>query len=157
MEAGQKCPVVCMYYFLTVILIAADQLLKVFIRRTMELGQSIPVIGDLFQITYIENTGMAFGMMAGKSTFLIAVPIIILGVLTVFWLKEKDHYKWPFSASVAMVVSGGLSNLFDRIAFGSVTDFLDLKWFAVFNFADICATAGCVLLCFSIWFLEKKE
>lgn len=157
MEAGQKCPVVCMYYLLTALLIAGDQLLKVFIRNVMELGQSIPVLGDLFKITYIENTGMAFGMMAGKSSLLIGLPVIVLIALALFWRREKDHYKIPFSIAVAMVIAGGASNLFDRIAFGSVTDFLDLKGFAIFNFADICATAGCVLLCFSIWFLEKKE
>ncbi|MEE1038504.1 MAG: signal peptidase II [Eubacterium sp.] len=146
-----------MYYLIIFILIAADQIIKIVVRNTFEIGQGFNVLGDFFQITYIENTGMAFGMMAGKSAFLILMPIVLLAGVWIFWKKYRKEYKMLFTISTAMVIAGGLSNLIDRVLFKSVTDYLDLQGFAVFNFADICATVGCVLLCFSIWFLEKKE
>ena len=78
-------------------------------------------------------------------------------MLTVIEQSGKDKYGKILGISVALILAGGLSNLFDRIAFGSVTDYLDLQHFAIFNFADICATVGCALLCLSIFFFEKKE
>ena len=146
-----------MYYLIIFILIAVDQALKILVRNTLNIGQGFDILGDFFRVTYIENTGIAFGMMSGKSFFLIIGPSLLLVGLWLFWKKFKENYTWLFSLSTAMVIAGGLSNLIDRIIFKSVTDYLDLQGFAVFNFADICATVGCFLLCLCIWFLEKKE
>ena len=157
MEAGQRCPVVFMYYIILAVLIAADQLIKILVRNTKEIGESIPIFGDIFKLTYIENEGMAFGMMAGKSMFLTVVPIIFLVIIFVLWKKYGHKYTSLVDISVTMVLAGGISNIFDRICFGSVTDYLNLKGFAIFNFADICATVGCVLLCIGICFFEKRN
>lgn len=146
-----------MFYILIVALIVIDQIIKIIVRANLSLGQGFSIIGDLFKITYIENTGMAFGMMSGKSIFLVFLPLVFTIVIYLAWRKYKDKYGKILGISVALILAGGLSNLFDRIAFGSVTDYLDLQHFAIFNFADICATVGCALLCLSIFFFEKKE
>lgn len=147
-----------MYYYLSLAgLIIIDQIIKVLVRSTMSLGEKIPLIGDVFSIEYIENTGMAFGMMSGNRLFLIAVPTIVMAVILFLWHKYRSRYSPMLGIGVIMVVAGGLSNVFDRFIFGSVTDYLSLKWFAVFNFADICACVGCGLIIISLWFFEKKE
>lgn len=146
-----------MFYILIAALIAIDQIIKIIVRANLSIGQGFPLLGEFFKITYIENTGMAFGMMSGRSLFLIVLPILFMVGIYLLWRKYKDKYEKIMSISVAMILAGGISNLFDRIIFGSVTDYLDLQWFAIFNFADICATVGCALLCISIFFFEKKE
>ncbi len=157
-EAGQFCPVVFyMYYILLVAIIFLDQVIKILVRHNMALGQSVQIISDFFSIKYIENDGMAFGMLSGNRLFLIVVPIIALVVIYLLWLKYKERFRPIFSISVMMILAGGASNIFDRIMFGSVTDYLSFKGFAIFNFADISATLGCVLLCISIWFFEKAK
>lgn len=146
-----------MYYILLIAIIFVDQLIKILIRHNMTLGQSIQVISDFFSIKYIENDGMAFGILSGSRLFLIVVPIIALVIIYLLWLKYREKFRPIFSISIMMILAGGASNIFDRIVFGSVTDYISFKWFAIFNFADISATVGCVLLCISIWFFEKPK
>lgn len=146
-----------MYYIIFAALIIVDQFIKIMVRHNMSIGESFPVIGDIFKIEYIENDGMAFGMMSGNRLFLVVIPIIALVVIYFLWRKYRDRYKSIFGISIMMVLAGGISNIFDRIVFGSVTDYLSLKWFAVFNFADICACVGCVFLCISIWFFDRGK
>ena len=147
-----------MYYYIALAgLIIIDQIIKIVVRSTMSLGQTIPIIGDLFSIKYIENTGMAFGMMSGSRLFLVILPIIAMVIIFFLWKKYGKNYRPVLGVGVIMVIAGGLSNVFDRVLLGSVTDYLSLKWFAVFNFADICACAGCALIVIGIWFFEKKE
>ena len=123
----------------------------------MSVGEKIPVIGNIFSIEYIENTGMAFGMMSGSRLFLVVFPVIAMTVIFILWKKYGERYSPVLSVGVIMVIAGGLSNVFDRVVFGSVTDYLSLKWFAVFNFADICACVGCALIVIGIWFFEKRN
>lgn len=133
-----------------------DQVLKIITRHSMDLNQSIPILGDWIKITYIENNGMAFGLLAGKQIFLIAVTFILIIAIAVAMKIYADRFKKVFGYSCILVIAGGLSNLFDRAVLGSVTDYIDVKYFAIFNFADICAVVGCILLGISILFFEKK-
>lgn len=147
-----------MYYYIGLAgLIVIDQIIKVFVRSNMSIGEKIPLLNDFFCIEYIENTGMAFGMMAGSRLFLIILPIIAMAMIFFLWHKYRERFRPVLGIGVIMVISGGLSNVFDRIFLGSVTDYLSLKGFAVFNFADICACVGCALIVIGIWFFEKKE
>ena len=88
---------------------------------------------------------------------LIVIPAVIMIGLLIFYRKAKQNYNSLFAISIMMVVAGGLSNLIDRIFFKSVTDFIDLQGFAIFNVADIFAVVGCIFLVISIFFFEKKE
>ena len=140
-------------------MILIDQISKNIVRNSMNLYESFPVIGDLFKITYIENCGIAFSMFqeSQNKLVLLVIPIIVIISLLVAFARKKDNYRSIFSFSIMMIIAGGLSNLFDRVMFHSVTDFLDLKWFAIFNLADVFAVLGCIFLVISVFFFEKNK
>ena len=118
-----------MYYYIALAgLIIIDQIIKIVVRSTMSLGQTIPIVGELFSIKYIENTGMAFGMMSGSRLFLVILPIIAMAIIFFLWKKYGKNYRPVLGIGVIMVIAGGLSNVFDRVLLGSVTDYLSLKW-----------------------------
>lgn len=111
----------------------------------MTIGQSIPVLGDFFKLTYIENTGAAFSMMSGHRVFLVVVPLIAIGA-GLFYLHKHRGEHWSLYTAWAMIIGGGIGNLIDRTVFGSVTDMFDFSIFPpIFNVADIGVTVGCVL------------
>ena len=140
-------------------MILIDQISKNIVRNSMILYESFPVLGDLFKITYIENRGIAFSMFqeSQNKLVLLVIPIIVIISLLVAFVRKKDDYRPIFSFSIMMIIAGGLSNLIDRIIFHSVTDFLDLKWFAIFNLADVFAVLGCIFLVISVFFFEKNK
>lgn len=148
-----------MYYIFFVFIVAADQLTKILARNYLASSGPVNVLGDFFRLNYVENTGMAFSILAGSGSrvFLVLVPAVIVAGLLVYWKKTEKQYRPVYSVSVMMIAAGGLSNIFDRVTRGSVTDFFDLKWFAVFNVADIAAVLGCFLLVYSVFFAERKE
>ena len=140
-------------------MVILDQVTKIIVRHTMFLHQSFPLIGDLLKITYIENRGVAFSMFqeSQNKLVLIVIPVIVMAGLLLYYRKAKQNYGSLFSISVMMIVAGGFSNLIDRVIYHSVTDFIDLKWFAIFNVADIFAVVGCIFLVISVFFCEKAK
>ncbi len=137
-------------------IVLLDQMTKAWIQKTMLLHQSIPVIPDLFNLTYIRNPGAAFGLFASgggslRSAFFIAVSVIALVVLSLLYTKAPRE-TWLLRFSLSLVMGGAIGNLMDRIRLGEVVDFLDFylgsyHWPA-FNVADSCITIGIGLLIF---------
>ena len=124
-----------------------DQLSKFLILKTLSAGQSIPVLPSSFHLTLVHNTGIAFGLLQGRSQVLFWVNLVILAVL--FILMGLRLFKKPtLQIGVGMIAGGGLGNLVDRIRFGSIVDFLDFRIWPVFNLADsaICIGTFLVLL-----------
>lgn len=138
-------------------IIAFDQLVKIIIRSTMTVGQSISVIGDFFTLTYIKNSGAAFSMLSGQRILLIVVPLIAIIGCTIYIFKN-EYISKVLSAALLMIIAGGAGNLIDRILFGPVTDMFKLSVFPpVFNIADISVTFGCILLIVYVLFEEKLK
>ena len=139
-------------------MVIIDQISKIIVRHSMVLHESFPLIGDLLKITYFENKGVAFSMFAESQNklVLIVIPVVVMVGLLIFYRQAKQNYNSLFGISVMMIIAGGFSNLIDRVIFKSVTDFIDLKGFAIFNVADIFAVVGCIFLVISILFFEKK-
>ena len=112
----------------------------------LDLNQSIPIIKDFFHITLTTNTGMGFGLLRGNNSLISFITIIILGFMLFYYDKlpktGKEH------ASIVLIVSGALSNLFDRIFFGHIIDFIDFRIWPIFNIADACITLGILYLVF---------
>lgn len=107
--------------------------------------RSAPVLPFL-KLTYVENTGVAFGMFRGSNNFFIAFSVILIAALLVFRRKCSVR-SLTASAGLALVLGGALGNLYDRLAYGFVVDFLDFSFFpAVFNVADSAITTGAVFL-----------
>lgn len=126
--------------------------------NTAEFGRSVPVIGDVFHITYYGNTGMAFGMLADNKVLLIGLCTVILAVLiyVIYRLKPQGLLA---TLSFGMVIGGAIGNVFDRILYGFVIDFLDFRLinYPIFNVADCFVVVGTVLLAVYILFFAKEE
>ena len=143
-------------YLIAACMLVLDQWSKYIVRQQMSLGQSLPVIDDIFHITYIENEGVAFGLFSGPTTlFVIASGAVRIG-LVLFLLHEHSrslllHY------GVAFVVSGALGNIIDRAWKASVTDMFDLRIWPIFNIADIAVCLGFGLLLIYILFGSEEK
>ena len=122
----------------------SDRLSKFFILKRLYL-KSAEVL-PFFKLTYVENTGVAFGMFRGVNSFFIVLSAVLIAALLIF---RRNHPVRPpaVAAGLALVLGGALGNLYDRLAYGFVVDFFDFSFFpAVFNVADSAITAGAVLL-----------
>jgi signal peptidase II len=136
--------------------VALDQLTKAIVVRSMELHQSIPVIDGLFSLTYVRNTGAAFGLMAGRlgpearAAFFLTVSAVAMAVLGWF-LRGVPAERRLVVAACGAVLGGAVGNMIDRATLGEVVDFLDLHvrgWhWPAFNVADMAITVGVAVLC----------
>ncbi len=134
-----------------VILLFFDQLSKMIVRNTMSEGESIPVVGQIFHLTYIENRGIAFGLFSGHSVFFVVLSLIVLIGLCGIVVKESSDSLF-LSYGAALVVSGALGNMIDRVYKASVTDMFDFRIWPIFNLADIAVCVGFFLLVIYILF-----
>ena len=144
------------YYWIAGIILL-DQIVKLIVRSSMYIGQSIPVIKDIFHITYVQNRGAAFNMLDGKSLVLILVPAIAIAI-GVWYMEKHLEEHWTLLVSLVLVIAGGIGNLIDRCFMGFVTDMFDFRIWPVFNVADIavCVGAGLLIL-YTFAFYEEKE
>ena len=131
-----------------------DQWTKWLVRNEMRLHESIPVIPDVFHLTYIRNSGAAFGIMAGSQAgfrmiFFGLTSVIALVLLGTIYSRLSSDDRLG-QASIAAIFGGAVGNLIDRVQFGEVIDFLDFSLFGyhwpAFNVADSAITVGVGLL-----------
>ena len=147
-----------MYYVFILAIIAIDQTIKFFIRSNLSLGQSIPVIGSILHITYIENSGGAFSILEGQSAVLIIIPAALVAAIIIYIQKNKSGGHVMMLSALSFICGGGAGNLVDRaLRSGRVVDFIDFRVFPVFNFADICVCCGCGLLLLYIFITGRNE
>ncbi len=144
-------------WMVAVLTIIADQGSKVFVAKRMELGQSIPVLGNFFRITFIRNAGGAFGIFLGGGWFYLLASILAIILIFFYLRKMSAGYLWS-RISLALILGGALGNLIDRVRYGMVIDFLDfgigrLRW-PVFNLADAAVTVGVAV--FLVFMFQKK-
>lgn len=130
-----------------VILFILDQLTKHIIRTLMQPSQSIPIIQNIFHITFVKNTGALFGILKGFSFAFIWLTIIALGFIMFYW--DKFPKKFISKLFLVFIIVGLVGNLIDRIFFGYVIDFIDIRIWPVFNIADSLVSAGVAGLIFS--------
>lgn len=120
-------------------------------------GNSFPVIDNILDFTYVENTGAAFGMLKNGNVFLIISTVIILAAVIAYLTIKKPKAKAVKIAS-ALIIGGALGNLYDRIFRGFVVDFIDIRFinYPVFNIADCCVVCGAII--FAVWviFFDKN-
>jgi len=135
-------------------LFAADRLSKVWALKDLAPRFSIPVLPFL-RLTYVENTGAAFGIGRSRNGLFIGVILALLGVLFTMRRRWPREDAW-LEAGFLLVTAGALGNLYDRLAYGFVVDFIDLRVWPVFNVADSCVTVGACCLAWGLSRLEKK-
>lgn len=136
---------------LSFVIIGLDQLSKAYIQSSMPLGMSIPVIRDVFHITYILNPGAAFGILENQQMFFILVGIAILCAAIYFYPILRRSNRWIRYGS-ALLLGGAAGNLIDRIRHGMVTDFFDFRIWPVFNIADIAIVIGVGCIIYALLF-----
>jgi signal peptidase II len=126
-----------------------DRLSKEWALKELAPRYEIKVL-PFFSLTYVENTGAAWGMLPGKNTILIVISLALLGAILYMRRRWKEDQHWLQYGSL-LVVAGAVGNLYDRIAYKFVVDFLDFyiagvyHW-PVFNVADSCITVGAACL-----------
>lgn len=137
-------------------LVLADQAAKLWIARTMELGESIPMLSGIFHITYIENPGAAFGMFAEQRWMFIAAGIAVIAAACAM-RRRLDGASKMTRWGAALLLGGAAGNLIDRVRIGRVIDFLDFRVWPVFNIADIgiCVGVGCLI--YALMREEKRD
>ena len=144
-----------------VAIIALDQWSKWAIKTSFNLYQSKPVIQDLLHFTYVTNDGMAFGLsFPGGKHVLLIMTILLTGFIMGFLWKEKNGHPL-IKYGLALILSGAIGNLIDRVLYGKVVDFLDLMignfhWY-IFNIADSSVTIGMILFIIHSIFIEQKK
>lgn len=133
-----------------------DQAVKAVERRSMTVGSSIPIIKNVFHLTYIRNSGAAFSLFSGLTWLFLLAGVIAFSAMFLFWRFEKPETVLPVVGS-ALMSAGAVGNIIDRLGSGEVIDIFDARIinFAIFNVADIGITVGVVMLV--VWLLFSKK
>ena len=140
-------------FVLPLAVVILDQFSKYIVVENMALGESIPIIEEVFHLTYILNPGAAFGMFAHNRLFFIAIAVVVIGII-IWARREILASPWEVKAGCGLVLGGAIGNLIDRARQGLVIDFFDFRIWPVFNIADIAICIGVGLI---IWNLLKTE
>jgi signal peptidase II len=134
----------------------ADQGSKAWVRENLALYESwapIPALARYFTFTHVTNTGIAFGLFREWGSILVAVAVVVIAFLLLY-TRQLATARWPVQIALGLQLGGAFGNLLDRLRFGFVTDFLDFKFWPVFNLADSAIVVGMVLL---LLFLEEDK
>ncbi|CAM3261139.1 MULTISPECIES: signal peptidase II [Brevibacillus] len=146
-----------LYYLLAAGIIALDQLTKFLVVKYMELGESIPLIGDVFHLTSHRNMGAAFGILQNQRwLFIVITTVVVIGIIVSLIRIGKKQPR--VSLALSMVLGGAIGNFIDRVMTGQVVDFLDFTLinFPIFNVADMAITIGVGVLLLDM-FLEGRK
>lgn len=144
-----------MYEIIVAILIALDQIIKYWALNYLQGVESIPIINNVFNLTYVENRGAAFGMLQNNQIIFIIVAAIA-SCYGLYYLHTKKVNNIG-KVGIILIISGAIGNLIDRIRLGFVVDYLDFHiiWSYVFNLADCFVVVGTILLC--IYIITSEE
>ena len=126
------------YFLIIALIIIFDRITKILVSANMAVGDTIPLIENIFHLTYVQNRGAAFSMWEQQWLILVLLPAVVMAVgMAVLYIKRKTWNR-VYLLSIAFICGGGLGNLIDRTIQGYVVDFFDFRVFPVFNIADIC-------------------
>jgi signal peptidase II len=134
--------------------VGADQMTKEIVRRTIDLYDRVPIIDGLLDITHVQNTGAAFGLLNTadfpyKPLVMIAIASIALVAIAAYATQLGFHERLA-RLGLSLILGGAFGNLIDRAVAGHVVDFVDIYWgtthFWAFNVADAAITIGAVLV-----------
>jgi len=132
-------------------LFALDRATKIWAMRDLKMIGFIPVL-PFFSLTYVENTGMAFGLGLRKNLFFTIVTFCLLPILVYLQFAWSQKNYW-MRTGLLLITAGALGNLYDRVSYGYVIDFLYIHYWPVFNVADSCITIGA---CCLAWGINKE-
>ena len=147
-----------MIYILIILsLIGLDQISKFLaVKYLVNIG-SIPIIKDIFHLTYVENRGAAFGMFQNNQ--MIFVVVALAACIFGLYYLYKNQLNLLGKSAIILIIAGAIGNLIDRVRLGFVVDYFDFRivWNYVFNVADVFVVIGTILLCIYIIFFENDK
>ena len=149
-----------LFFLVTAGVILLDQVTKILALQYLAPAGSYPLWENVLHLTYVENTGAAFGMLQDhRWVFLVISTVALSGMIVYMFLNKTKH---PLeTTAVAFIVGGGIGNMIDRLTRGFVVDFVDVKciphWNYIFNVADIFVCVGCGLFILYVLLFEAKS
>ncbi len=146
-----------LYTLLIIVLVIVDQVVKLWVRGNIPLGENIPFIPYLMDLSYVQNTGAAFSIFEEHTWVLTIVSLLASIAIAVALYKGVFKHLWG-KLSLAVILAGAIGNLIDRALFSFVTDMFRTTFinFAVFNVADICVVLGGISMCIYVMFFYDK-
>lgn len=139
------------FVLITASIVLIDQFFKSVVEKSIPLHQEIARLGTLFSVTYSQNQGASFGILQGKTPFLIWFSIAVL-IGIVWYLRKMPTKMAPFAALIA---GGAVSNLIDRVNLGYVVDYVNFLYIPTFNLADVAITVGTVGVGWLLYFKKS--
>lgn len=152
------------FFIISILVICLDQLTKLWVMQNFGLYDSRVIIPGFFNLTYLTNTGAAFGILAGQPALwrqLLFVGVALVALVAIFVLHKKiaSESRW-YTVSLALIAGGAVGNLIDRVRLGSVVDFLDVYFtthhWPAFNVADSAITVG-VGIFLAVNFIQSRK
>ena len=136
---------------LFVAVVACDQFTKALVIKSMVPGESIPIVQNVFHLTYVLNPGAAFGIFSNQRMFLLVTGLVLILATAYFYplLKKSDTF---LRLGATAILSGAVANLIDRAQTGYVVDFFDFRIWPVFNVADIAIVLGMGFMIYAVLF-----
>ena len=143
---------------IVIIILLCDILTKKWAAFYLKSVNDIPVIPNILHLTYVENTGAAWGMMKNMRWTFVGITVIVVLLIIVFLYKTRPQNLW-LKIGATFVLGGALGNLIDRAFLGYVVDFINVAAinFPVFNIADVFVCLGAVMVGIYYCFFDKKE
>ncbi len=140
------------------VILALDRLTKQWAAQSLAPVGSVEVVSGILGWRYAENRGAAFSAFAGAGVLLCALTGLIIAAALV-WLIRRPHCGWWTKTGLVMLIAGGLGNLYDRVRFGYVIDFIEALFvrFAIFNVADVFVVTGTACLVIGILKAEDRS
>ena len=135
--------------------IAADQLTKRIITSQLALDESVDIVGP-FSIHHVQNSGIAFGLFASATAVVTALTAVAVGWMLLFFARSGARHP-ILPLALGLLIGGSASNLLDRIRFGYVTDFLDVRFWPAFNLADTFIVVGVAVLLAALLAADRTE
>jgi signal peptidase II len=145
----------------TALVVVLDQVSKYLVRHNLDLHTTRRVLGDFFRLSYVENSGIVFGIKVGGALPVFTILSTVATILILYYFIRERHNLLGVRLSLALVLGGAIGNLIDRIIFGRVVDFLDFGIaqfrFFVFNVADSAVTVGVIIFLVLTTFIYPRH
>lgn len=140
---------------MALLVIAGDQYSKGWVTSNLVMGQSLPQEAPV-RLTYVVNTGAAFGILPQYSLFLVVIAFLVIAIVLLYQ-RYLPGGSYLIMAALGLQVGGAIGNLIDRLRFGYVIDFVDIRVWPVFNLADFSISLGVALLAYFLIFSKEKK
>ena len=144
---------------ITLTIVFIDRITKSYFSDLLSYGESLPIILNVFHISLVHNTGIAFGFFKDQGVVFIIIPLIaiVLLIFNIYYYQQNNEglsrgYIFAFS----LILAGAIGNLIDRTLYGYVIDFIDFRIWPVFNVADSAITIGAFVIAWKCFRLSGK-